>query len=238
MAALGLCCCAWAFSGCAEQGLLSSCSVWAYFDGFSCRGAWALGTQVSAAAVHRLSNYGSWALEHKGFSSCSTQAQQLWHVDLAAPQYVESSSTTDQTRVPGGGRWIPIHCTTSKVPQLLNLSDSQSCISSPHTSCLQSCIFTWLTVCRPLKLCMFNTELISFPPKIVFFLMFPIWHGHLHPPSHFAWNPDITLGFSFSFSLTSIAKFHPLYKCYTFSTTHSIPGTVSGLKRKYIYFLK
>ena len=125
----------------------------------------------------------------------------------------------DQTCVPCVGRWIPIHCTTSKVPQLLNLSDSQCCISSPHISCLQSYIFTWLTVCQPLKLCMFDTELISFPPKTVFFIMFPIRQGHPHPPSHFAWNLDITLGFSFSFSLTPIAKFHPLYKWYTFPTT-------------------
>ena len=237
MVAPGLCCCTWAFSGCAERRLLSSCSMWAYWDGFS-RGARALGTRVSAAAGHGLSSCGSRALEHPGFSSCSTRAQQLWHMDSAAPQYVGSSSTTDQTCVPCVGRWIPIHCTTSKVPQLLNLSDSQSSISSLHISCLQSCIFTWLTVCRPFKLCMFDTELISFPPKTVLFIMFPIWQGHPHPPSHFAWNLDITLGFSFSFSLTSIAKFHPLYKCYTFPTTHSIPGTISGLKRKYIYLLK
>ena len=43
LTALGLCCCAWAFSSCDEQGLLSSCDVWAsHCSGFSCCRAQAL----------------------------------------------------------------------------------------------------------------------------------------------------------------------------------------------------
>ena len=43
LTALGLCCCAWAFSSCGEQGLLSSCDVWAsHHSGFSCCRAQAL----------------------------------------------------------------------------------------------------------------------------------------------------------------------------------------------------
>ena len=41
---LALHCCAWAFSSCGEQGLLSSCCAWAsHCGGFSCCGAWAPG---------------------------------------------------------------------------------------------------------------------------------------------------------------------------------------------------
>ena len=63
LAVLGLCCCTWAFSSCSGQGLLSSCSMWAFHcAGFSC-GAhagfsrcaswlWSMGSVVVA---HRLS---------------------------------------------------------------------------------------------------------------------------------------------------------------------------------------
>ena len=52
---LGLPCCAWAFSSCSEQGLLSSCGAWAsHCGGFSRCGARALGLL--------------------GFSNCSTRA--------------------------------------------------------------------------------------------------------------------------------------------------------------------
>ena len=54
-AALGLHCCAQAFSSCSKQGLLSVCSAWAsHCSGFSC-GTWALGTLVSLVMVHGLS---------------------------------------------------------------------------------------------------------------------------------------------------------------------------------------
>ena len=44
--------------------------------GFSCCGAWALGTWASVAAAHRLSSCGSQALERR-LSSCGTWAQLL-----------------------------------------------------------------------------------------------------------------------------------------------------------------
>ena len=42
---------------------------------------------------------------HAGFSSCSTQAQQLWHMGLVALRHVGSSQTRARTRVPYIGRW-------------------------------------------------------------------------------------------------------------------------------------
>ena len=67
LAMLGLCFFEGAFSSCGEQGLLSSCHVWAsHGRGFSCCGAWALG-QAS------FSSFGSWALEHR-LNSCDARA--------------------------------------------------------------------------------------------------------------------------------------------------------------------
>ena len=74
MAALGLCCCVWAFSSCGEQGPLSSfwCAgfslQWLLLSwrpgsrhmGFSSCSRWAQGLQL-------------WALEHR-VSGCGTQA--------------------------------------------------------------------------------------------------------------------------------------------------------------------
>ena len=57
LAALGLCCGAQA----------SHCS------GFSCCGAWALGTWASVVVARGLSSCGSWALERR-LSSCGAQA--------------------------------------------------------------------------------------------------------------------------------------------------------------------
>ena len=59
--------------------------------GFSCCGAWAIGTQASVVVAHSL-------------SSCGTRAQLLWHVG--------SSQTRVQTRVPCIGRRIFNHCAT------------------------------------------------------------------------------------------------------------------------------
>ena len=84
LAALGLHCCTWAFSSCSEQGLLSSCRVWAsHCGGFSL--LWSMGSRMHGV------NLWLWAqwLQLKGsrFSSCGT-----W-VDLVAPQHVASSRT-------------------------------------------------------------------------------------------------------------------------------------------------
>ena len=63
-AVLGLCSCAWAFSSCGKQRLLSSCCVEAsHFCGFSCCRAQALGTWGSVVTVCGLSSCGSRALE-------------------------------------------------------------------------------------------------------------------------------------------------------------------------------
>ena len=54
LVALGLRCCAWAFSSFREWGLLSGCGAWAaHFCDFSC-GAQTLGTWASVGAAHRL----------------------------------------------------------------------------------------------------------------------------------------------------------------------------------------
>ena len=52
LAALGLCCCTWAFSSCGERGLLflvGYSSLWC--AGFSCWRAWALGTRASVVVA-------------------------------------------------------------------------------------------------------------------------------------------------------------------------------------------
>ena len=88
MAALGLHCCAWAFSSCGEQGLCSGCGAWAshHCGGSHC---------TAQAPEHRL-------------SSCGTRA-------LVAPWQVESSQTRDRTCAPVIGRWILMYCTTRDV---------------------------------------------------------------------------------------------------------------------------
>ena len=55
MAALGLRCCSWAFSGCWEPGLLSSCDAQAHCGGFSCCRALGSRWEASVVAAHRLS---------------------------------------------------------------------------------------------------------------------------------------------------------------------------------------
>ena len=55
MAALGHCCCAWAFSNRGEQGLLPSCGAWAsHSSGFSRCRAWALGGLAPGVAAQGL----------------------------------------------------------------------------------------------------------------------------------------------------------------------------------------
>ena len=73
MAALGLCCCVWAFSSFSERWLLFI-AVRRLLTAVAsrCR-AWALGMQASVAVAHGLSSYGSWALEHR-LRSCGTRA--------------------------------------------------------------------------------------------------------------------------------------------------------------------
>ena len=72
--ALGLHCCAWAFSSCGERGLLFVAVRGLLIAVASlCCGAWVLGMWASVAVARRLNSCGSWALEHR-LSSCGTQA--------------------------------------------------------------------------------------------------------------------------------------------------------------------
>ena len=66
LAVLGLCCCARAFSGCSQQGLLfvEVCRL--------------LTAAASLVVEHGLQARGLQQLWHAGFSSCGTWAQQLW----------------------------------------------------------------------------------------------------------------------------------------------------------------
>ena len=72
LAALGLHCCAQAFSSCGKRGLLFVART-SHRGGFSCCGAWALGAQASVVAARGLSSCGSRALEHR-LSSCGARA--------------------------------------------------------------------------------------------------------------------------------------------------------------------
>ena len=73
MAALGLRCCAQAFSSCGERGLLfvAVCRLLIAVASLCCR-ARALGTQPSVLVARRLSSCGSRALEHR-LSSCGAR---------------------------------------------------------------------------------------------------------------------------------------------------------------------
>ena len=85
---------------------------------------------ASLVAEHRLQARGLQQLQHTGFNSCSTQAQQLWltgsrvqaqqlwHMGLVAPRHVGSSWTRARTRVPCIGRRILNHCATREIPNL------------------------------------------------------------------------------------------------------------------------
>ena len=79
LAALGLCCCTWAFSSCGQQGLL-----------FEVHGL----LIAAASLVMELELQGAW-----GFASCGSraleQAQQLWPMKLLASEHVASSQSRD-----------------------------------------------------------------------------------------------------------------------------------------------
>ena len=87
LAALGLRCCAQAFSSCSEQAPLF-------------------------AAVCGLLLLQSTGSRLAGFSSCSTRAQSLWRTGLVAPRHVGSSRTRARSHVPCIDRRILNHCAT------------------------------------------------------------------------------------------------------------------------------
>ena len=102
---LGLCCCIRVFSSCRNEGQFPSCCAWAsHCGGFSCCRAQALSTLVQQLPL----------------TGSTVGTQQLWHMDLVAPRYVESFQTRDLTHVPCIGRWILIHYTTREILQFYN----------------------------------------------------------------------------------------------------------------------
>ena len=62
-----------------------------------------------------------------GFSSCGSQAPELWRRGSVALRHVGSSWTRPRTRVPCTGRWTPNHCATWEAPIY--------CLSNPCGSC-------------------------------------------------------------------------------------------------------
>ena len=96
---------------------------------FGSTGSSLLHRGLSSVVARLLSSCGAWvshcsglsccaqARGHRGFSSCSTWAQQLWRMGLVALQYVEFSWTRDLTHVPCISRQILNHWTTGKIPQ-------------------------------------------------------------------------------------------------------------------------
>ena len=87
-------CAAWAFSGCGESGLLSSCSLWvSHCSGFYCCGAQTLGHKASVVAAPGLESTGLIVVAH----------------GLSCSKYVGSSWIRDQTHVSCISTWILYH---------------------------------------------------------------------------------------------------------------------------------
>ena len=86
LAALGLCCCAWAFSSCGKRGLLFIAMRGLLIvvaslvaeHGLQVCGLQQLQHACSLVAARGLSSCGMQALEFAGLSSCGMWAQQLW----------------------------------------------------------------------------------------------------------------------------------------------------------------
>ena len=73
LAALGLCCCTWAFSSCGERGLLFVVVRGLLIAVASLVAEHGLRCTASVVVVHGLSSCGSWALERR-LSSCGARA--------------------------------------------------------------------------------------------------------------------------------------------------------------------
>ena len=116
LAALGLGCCAEAFSRCGGSRLLFImvqrlllCRAQTLGPGAHLCGTQALG--LGGFVKHR-----EWA-QQVWLSSSRAVAQQLWRMGLIAPQQTESSCIRDRTRVPCISKWILTHCTTRKAQE-------------------------------------------------------------------------------------------------------------------------
>ena len=125
LTALGLRCCARAFSSCGERGLLFVV---------------VLGLLIAVASlvaehglqVHGFSSCGSWA-QQLWLAGSRVQAQQLWRTGLVAPRHVGSSRTRVQTLVPCIGRRILNHCATREAHSCVLLNKLFN-----HFKCLYS----------------------------------------------------------------------------------------------------
>ena len=107
LAALGLCCHAWAFPQLQRAGATLRCGAQAsHCGGFSCCRARALGAWASVVVAR--------GFQQLWLAGSRAQAQQLWRKGLVAPRHVGSSQTRDRTRVPCIGRRILNHCTTKE----------------------------------------------------------------------------------------------------------------------------
>ena len=102
-----------------SRGYLRCCAWASHCSGFSCCGAWAVGSRASVVAARGLSSCGLRALESR-LSSCGAV------VGLVAPRHVGSSRTRARTCVPCIGRRILNHCTTREA-QHYNSSSLRSC---------------------------------------------------------------------------------------------------------------
>ena len=102
---LGLCCCCTGFyTSCREQGLLSSCGVWASHCGSSSL----QGTGSRACGASEVAVCGGVVVT----PSSKAQAQQLWYMGLIVLWPVGSSWVRYWTCVSWIGRWILYHWAT------------------------------------------------------------------------------------------------------------------------------
>ena len=118
MVALGLHCCARAFSSCRERGYSSLRCV-----GFSLW--WLLLLQSTGSRHTGFSSCGMWAQQWWLVGS-RAQAQQLQRMGLVAPWHMGSSRTRARTRVPCIGRQILNHCATREAPECVFIASVQN----------------------------------------------------------------------------------------------------------------
>ena len=77
LATLALCCRVWAFSGCSERGVLSSCSTWASScSGFCCCRAQPLGHGPQWLCARALLPCGVWGPPRAGSEPCPLPSRQ------------------------------------------------------------------------------------------------------------------------------------------------------------------
>lgn len=118
--------------------------------------------------------------------------------------------------------------------QLFSVSDFQFCISNPELSFLQPCIFTWERHCHEDNISNSDTELIIPTPSKLFLLSCFLYLTTASPFSQSlsgkSWCHPWFLLF---LHIKLIVKSYPFYKCYTFLTIPSIPGTIGGFKRNH-----